>query len=59
MEINKTSDLFIKEIYSCVCQECSKDFESEDINAEICPLCWEKLVAPQFENEGLGVDKIN
>lgn len=45
-------ELFEKEVYECVCQECSKTFESEDLNAEICVDCWERLIGANLENEG-------
>ena len=35
-----------------VCQECSKTFDSEDINATICDDCWKKLAGENLENEG-------
>ena len=42
----------MEETFELVCQECSKTFESEDINATICDDCWEKLVGENIENEG-------
>lgn len=42
----------MEEIFELVCQECSKTFESTDVNAEICMDCWEKLVGENLENEG-------
>lgn len=46
------SEIYEKEIYEIVCDECSKNFESEDINATICEDCWKKLVGAELENEG-------
>ena len=40
------------EIYELICDECSKTFDSEDINATICDDCWKKLVGENLENEG-------
>lgn len=42
----------MEETFELVCQECSKTFESEDINAAICDDCWKKLVGENIENEG-------
>lgn len=46
------SDIYEKEVFEIVCSECSKLFESEDVNAEVCPDCWEKIVGAELENEG-------
>lgn len=42
----------MEEIFELVCQECSKTFESTDVNAEICKDCWEKLIGAELKNEG-------
>lgn len=42
----------MEEIFELVCQECSKTFESTDVNAEICEDCWKKIVGVELENEG-------
>lgn len=44
----------MEDMFELICQECSGTFESTDINAEICPDCWEKLVGANLENEGQG-----
>lgn len=46
------SDIYEKETCENICDECSKPFETEDINTTICPDCWEKLVGVELENEG-------
>lgn len=46
------SDIYEKEIVEVVCSECSKTFETEDINATICSECWEKLVETDLIEEG-------
>lgn len=46
------SELYEKEIYEIICDECSKSFESEDIDATICNECWEKLVGANLTEEG-------
>ena len=39
------SDIYEKEIVKVVCSRIiPKTFETEDVNAEICNECWEKLV---------------
>lgn len=42
----------MEETFELVCQECSKIFDSEDINATICDDCWKKLMGENLENEG-------
>ena len=42
----------MEETFELVCQECSKTFDSEDINATIYDDCWKKLVGENLENEG-------
>lgn len=44
------SDIFEKEIFEVVCSECSKTFETADVNAEICDECWNKLI--NLDEEG-------
>lgn len=39
----------MEEIFELVCQECSKIFESTDVNAEICLDCWENLVGEKVD----------
>jgi len=46
------SDIYEKEIVEVVCSECSKTFETEDINADICDECWKKLVGADLTEEG-------
>lgn len=36
------SDIYEKEVVEVVCSECSKTFETEDVNAEVCNECWGK-----------------
>lgn len=42
----------MEEIFELVCQECSKTFESTDVNATICSDCWEKFIEVELKNEG-------
>ena len=44
----------MEDTFEIVCSECSKTFTSDDINANVCPECWEKLVLADLENEGKG-----
>ena len=49
-------DLFEKEEYECICSECSKPFMTEDVNAEICPTCWKKIIGSELAAEGYTTD---
>ena len=42
----------MEETFELVCQECSKTFDSEDINTIFCDDCWKKIVEENLENEG-------
>lgn len=42
----------MEEIFENVCQECSKVFETKDVNEEICQECWAKSVLADLANEG-------
>lgn len=46
----------MSETFENVCMECGKPFTTDDVNAEICMDCWEKLISENFENEGKGQD---
>lgn len=46
-----------EELFELICDECSKPFESNDSNAEICPDCWEKLLGKELETEGKGLEE--
>lgn len=44
------------ETFECVCDGCSKVFESEDNSATLCETCWETIVGSELTNEGIGED---
>ena len=46
------SDIYEKEVFECICNECSKTFETDDVNAEICDSCWAKVIQNNLTEEG-------
>lgn len=45
----------MEEKFEIVCSECSNTFMSEDLNAEICPECWDKMVLGDMKEEGKNI----
>lgn len=53
-EREERGEKIMTEEYEIVCSECGKPFMSDDVNADVCPECWEKLILQDLENEGQG-----
>ena len=49
------SDIYEKEEFEIVCEECSKPFTSEDSHTTLCPDCWSKTVLGDMREEGQAI----
>ena len=49
------SDIYEKEEFEIVCEECSKPFTSEDSHSTLCPDCWNKIVLGDMKEEGKNI----